>query len=1078
MKATLTLLVFLFAVTAMGNTYTVTSNADNGPGTLRDAIILAAANTAGAPNLIVFNISDQSQAGRTITILSNLPALSSNLTIDGTTQPGPAFGISDARVIIANPYSYQYGYYFNMIGVTNVQVYGLYLQGLMAGSAFYFRESSNLQFGAPGKGNLISGFSIPFYSNLTIGTEPGSRNITIQSNIMGTDPTGMFTDFSTINMWNFDFTNVANLQIGGLNPGEGNLMVEQTIPMNYTWTRLENVGYLNIEGNKIGVDITGNHRLTPNLSSMSINGVNNGIAEVIGTTTIDINIIDNVSAAGFNFFKIASNFKIQGNHIGVGIDNISNLIASTFSSVSSNSLSFSFCTGGLIGGTHPEDKNYIAYNAFAVDEFWCSNITISRNSFFCNGDGIRLNWMIPNRPRPFININLLTPGMVGGTALPNSTIELFYDDECPGCEGKTYIGNTTADANGKWSYSLVATGAIVATATDTYGATSEFSHATINTNNIVVNNASCGKSNGSIKNIEVTSGTEWYWKDAQGNIIANSTDLSNVGPGTYTFVTSIGGAGCDASSTAYTITNVNLPSLDPNDITIIQPSCGQPNGSFQYHGTFDPNTIYSWQLGGNTVAADFSKANPLTKLAPASYTLQLSLKTDPSCLANYGPFTLANQTGPLLNTTPVLISPSTCSQNNGSITGISFQNAKQPVYIGWQDTQGKTISNNLDLNNALVGNYRLAFKDAGGCDTIFSKWYTITDNGTISFDLSKMVITPASCEKANGSIIGIQSSNASTYSWSQINTGNTIGTAEDLLQTSGGTYQLKMSNSQGCEAQTGGIEIPQQAKPVFDYSGLQLINDTCNTGLGTILGLKLADNVATYTWTWHNADPNSGNPIDPPIGSTSGYLSAIKSGNYKAVVTDQNGCSIISNNFAIKNIELYTPAPAATDQYIPRNTATTIKINNPLSGSYKLLDSNNPGANVLDVSTTGMLHTPIIDRDQTYYILFNRGDCSSPIAPVNIKVFDSVRIYVPNAFTPNNDGFNDRWRILIYGIIRKIHITVFDRTGTQVFSSEDPNTSWDGTFRGKLLAGTYVYTIVGIDYYKPFQLKGTLIIIR
>src|SRR5690242_19627082 len=101
---TLTLHLLIGAFSAMANTFTVTSNADIGPGSLRDAINQAAVNSATS-NLIIFNIADQSRAGRTITIASALPKLPSNLTIDGTTQPGTPFGISAAGIIIvdANP---------------------------------------------------------------------------------------------------------------------------------------------------------------------------------------------------------------------------------------------------------------------------------------------------------------------------------------------------------------------------------------------------------------------------------------------------------------------------------------------------------------------------------------------------------------------------------------------------------------------------------------------------------------------------------------------------------------------------------------------------------------------------------------------------------------------------------------------------------------------------------------------------------------------------------------------------------------------------------------------------------------
>src|SRR6202012_4682781 len=99
------------------------------------------------------------------------------------------------------------------------------------------------------------------------------------------------------------------------------------------------------------------------------------------------------------------------------------------------------------------------------------------------------------------------------------------------------------------------------------------------------------------------------------------------------------------------------------------------------------------------------------------------------------------------------------------------------------------------------------------------------------------------------------------------------------------------------------------------------------------------------------------------------------------------------------------------------------------------------GTVILDSSATGILHTPPIPQDETLYVGFTRGDCSSTLAAVNIKVFDSVKIFVPNAFTPNGDGANDRWHIIVQGLTKKIQVSVFDRWGTQVFNSIDPNPS-------------------------------------
>src|SRR5437588_8971170 len=92
------LFIFLLLLTctrALSAIFVVTSNADSGPGTLRDALAQAAANGSATQDFINFNL-----AVPTITLLSALPAVSSNLVIDGSTQPGAAIGVNGAKVTL------------------------------------------------------------------------------------------------------------------------------------------------------------------------------------------------------------------------------------------------------------------------------------------------------------------------------------------------------------------------------------------------------------------------------------------------------------------------------------------------------------------------------------------------------------------------------------------------------------------------------------------------------------------------------------------------------------------------------------------------------------------------------------------------------------------------------------------------------------------------------------------------------------------------------------------------------------------------------------------------------------------
>lgn len=65
---------------------------------------------------------------------------------------------------------------------------------------------------------------------------------------------------------------------------------------------------------------------------------------------------------------------------------------------------------------------------------------------------------------------------------------------------------------------------------------------------------------------------------------------------------------------------------------------------------------------------------------------------------------------------------------------------------------------------------------------------------------------------------------------------------------------------------------------------------------------------------------------------------------------------------------------------------------------------------------------------------------------------------IPNAFTPNGDGVNDRVCFNTDEIL-EFHIAIFNRWGEKVYESDDPTECWDGTYRGNMcIPGVYTYT--------------------
>lgn len=119
----------------------------------------------------------------------------------------------------------------------------------------------------------------------------------------------------------------------------------------------------------------------------------------------------------------------------------------------------------------------------------------------------------------------------------------------------------------------------------------------------------------------------------------------------------------------------------------------------------------------------------------------------------------------------------------------------------------------------------------------------------------------------------------------------------------------------------------------------------------------------------------------------------------------------------------------------------------------------------------------------TYKLEVSDGDGCNLITDVTVVVLHTPcnreGVYIPNGFTPNSDGKNDKWYVR-GNDIRKIGISVYDRWGQKVFGTNDIKEGWDGTFKGKSLDpsvfGWYVEgeCISGDKFF----LKGNLTLLR
>lgn len=99
---------------------------------------------------------------------------------------------------------------------------------------------------------------------------------------------------------------------------------------------------------------------------------------------------------------------------------------------------------------------------------------------------------------------------------------------------------------------------------------------------------------------------------------------------------------------------------------------------------------------------------------------------------------------------------------------------------------------------------------------------------------------------------------------------------------------------------------------------------------------------------------------------------------------------------------------------------------------------------------------------------------------VFIKVYQGPEYYMPNTFTPNGDGLNDRFRPIPPGMKTTVYFRVFNRMGQLVFETNKWMEGWDGKFKGKdSPMGAYVWEVKGYDANgRVVQLQGTVTLLR
>ncbi len=151
----------------------------------------------------------------------------------------------------------------------------------------------------------------------------------------------------------------------------------------------------------------------------------------------------------------------------------------------------------------------------------------------------------------------------------------------------------------------------------------------------------------------------------------------------------------------------------------------------------------------------------------------------------------------IFNEDNLVITPTSCSGSNGSITGIVIEGIV-PDYWEWYDGNGNPLSTDIDIYGLSVGNYFLHVTDSNGCLTI-SNSYTVTDGGDIQ--ITDVTQSNSHCSQNNGTIsISATSGGSNNFQYSILNGASGSWQTDSLfIGLSSGDYFIMVKDPSGCE---------------------------------------------------------------------------------------------------------------------------------------------------------------------------------------------------------------------------------------------------------------------------------------
>lgn len=427
---------------------------------------------------------------------------------------------------------------------------------------------------------------------------------------------------------------------------------------------------------------------------------------------------------------------------------------------------------------------------------------------------------------------------------------------------------------------------------------------------------------------------------------------------------------------------------------------------------------------------------------------------------------------------------SVCGNNPIAFAATVSNIGLNPTYT-WKKNGVTVTTNSLTYvgSGLLIGDIitcTLTSTSCAGTLTVTSNSITLTGDATALLSIAITPSKPSICTgenvtftatpvnggpipsyqwKINGNNIGI---NSSTYNTASLANGDII----NCVLTADPAFLCTTSST----AVSGDIIITVNSALSPSINVVASNNNICpDISVSFSATSQNAGTMPSYQWKLNGNNVGNNN-----MSYTNSKLA--DNDQVFCIITPNSSCSsspVISNTISmvVKKLPVIKISPLDTIVFKGSQVQLKAFINGPIR-SY----SWSPLASLNNPSSLTPRTIPLQNQTEFSFSIITLDNCTS-----SSKIIIEIQqmLLMPSAFTPNNDGLNDLFRIPKNVLLTLKEFAIYDRWGNKIFSTSDINKGWDGNF--KILrkdAGIYIYTIKGYEENKLIFLKGTFTLVR